>query len=375
MRKNINKIETFLIAGVIIAGTLSGCGSGSSSSSYKASEPALAYESDYAASDDIYYDEAYDMAEEEAYDESYMSNGSEGVEKVGDETVEKSARKIIKNVNISAETEEFDDFIANVTRKVESLGGYMESTNINGRSINSSRANYRNASITARIPSDKLDDFVDHVSSASNITNKSESADDVTLNYADTEAHIKSLRTEQARLDELLLKADDIETIIAIERRITDVRYELESYESRLRTIDNQVDYSTVYISVSEVERYTPVEEVKQTVGERIIIGFTENLIKVKEFIVDFFVELIIAIPVIVLILVFLAIPAVIIFFIIRFIINLANGPEYRAKKKAEKEAKKAAKKAGKSSPAGNDIAKNSLEQNDNSKADENDVN
>ena len=344
----MNKKLYFLITGVITAGILSGCGGGSSNSSYKASAPSMAAEEAYM-SDDMY--ESYDYAIEEP-EEAPAENG---VEKVGDETVANTNRKIIRNVNLDAETEEFDSFIANVNAKVIALGGYMESTNISGRSINASKSSMRNASLTARIPAQNLDQFITNISDNSNILNKSESANDVTLSYADTQAHIKSLRTEQERLDELLLQADDIETIIAIEQRITDVRYELESYESRLRTMDNQVDYSTVYINVREVERYTPVEEPKQTIGERIVVGFTENLIDAKDFVVDFFVGFIVAIPILVVLILFIAIPVVIIWLIVRYIIGRVKGQEYREQikaKKIEKKAKKNSKSVAKATAA-----------------------
>lgn len=343
MKKKI----AFLITSVIITGTLAGCGGGGNSASkYQATaEESAAYES--FESDDMYYNGG-DYAAAEA--------PAEGVEKVEDDAVTNSSRKIIKTVNISAETEEFDKFIANVNAKVTALGGYMESTDISGRSINSSKS-MRHANLTARIPAKNLDSFVTNVADNSNITNKSESADDVTLSYADTAAHIKSLRTEQERLDQLLLQADDIETIIAIESRITDVRYELESYESRLRTMDNQVDYSTVYLNVTEVERYTPIEEPKQTVGQRILVGFTENLIRAKEFVVDFFVELIIAIPIIIVLLVFLAIPVVIVLFLVRWVVGLVKGPQYREELKAKRAKKKAEKKSKKTAVAKQDDA------------------
>ena len=364
-----NKIVIF-ITGVIVAASLAGCGSGSSS--YKSAAATESYAEPAMEEESLYYsDDMYEV--NEAYD---AAGGAvaKAVEKVDDSSVENSNRKIIKTVNISAETEEFDTFIANVDAKVKALGGYMESTNISGRSINAYKGSLRDANITARIPSNNLDSFVSNVASISNITNKSESAEDVTLNYADTEAHIKSLRTEQERLDQLLLQADDIETIIAIESRITDVRYELESYESRLRSMDNKVDYSTVYIYVNEVERYTPIEEPEQTIGQRILIGFTENMISAKEFVVDFFVGLIVSIPILVVLVIFVAIPVVIIFFLVRFIIGLVKGPEYREEvkakradkkaKKAQAKAKKAAVKSGKGAGI-NSAAKDASENKD----------
>ena len=334
----------YLITGVITAAMLVGCGSGGSGSA-KSAEAMSDTGSYYDSSDDMY---TSNYAMEEAAEE--MIEAPAEAEVTEDDAVETSNRKIIKHVNIDAETEEFDAFISNVESRVKALGGYLENTNISGRSINASKSSMRTANITARIPSKNLDSFVTNVAENSNITNKSESAEDVTLSYTDTEAHIKSLRAEQERLNQLLLQADDIETIIAIESRITDVRYELESYESRLRTMDNKVDYSTVNIYVREVERYTPIETVEQTVGERIIMGFTENCIRVKEFITDFCVELIVALPIIAVLLVFLAIPVVIVFFFVKFIIGMARGKEYREelkKKRTQKKANKASRNSG----------------------------
>lgn len=334
----MKKVLSYLITAVTIGAVLAGCGSGSN---YKSTEAAEMAPEEYH-SDDMYEADYGTGAYEEAVEEAAVEDG---VDSIDDGAIENSSRKIIRNVNISAETEEFDSFVSNIDKKVKELGGYMESTNISGRSISSSSKNMRSADLVARVPSNKLDSFVSNVADISNITNKSESAEDITLNYADTQAHISSLRTEQQRLDELLLQAEDIETIIAIESRITDVRYELESYESRLRTMDNKVDYSTVTIYVREVERYTPVEEVKQTVWQRIAVGFTENLLDAKELVIDFIVGFIISIPILVVLAVFVAVPVVIIFFVVRFFVEKIKGPEYRAQAKARRAEKKAKKK------------------------------
>src|SRR5574344_2349929 len=330
----MKKVLSYLITAVTIGAVFAGCGSGSN---YKSTEAAEMAPEEYH-SDDMYEADYGTGAYEEAVEEEAAVE--DGVDSIDDGAIENSSRKIIRNVNISAETEEFDSFVSNIDKKVKELGGYMESTNISGRSISSSSKNMRSADLVARVPSNKLDSFVSNVADISNITNKSESAEDITLNYADTQAHISSLRTEQQRLDELLLQAEDIETIIAIESRITDVRYELESYESRLRTMDNKVDYSTVTIYVREVERYTPVEEVKQTVWQRIAVGFTENLLDAKELVIDFIVGFIISIPILLVLAVFVAVPVVIIFFVEKI-----KGPEYRAQAKARRAEKKAKKK------------------------------
>lgn len=330
-----------------------GCGSASAKSTglndYSQTAMAeAAYDGDY----DYYSDDLYmeDVEEPEA---------DRGIESVENSEVENSARKIIRTVNIDAETEEFDKCVASISAKVQSLGGYMENTSITGRSVNEADS-MRYANITARVPAKNLDSFVSSVSENSNILNKSESANDVTLSYADTEAHINSLRTEQKRLDELLLQAEDIETIIAIEQRITDVRYELESYESRLRTMENQVVYSTINMNIREVRRYKPVEEKNPSIGKRIVTGFTENLIEAKEMFVNLFVSLVVSIPIIIFLVVIIGIPALLIYLLVVFIIGRVKGPDYRAQRKIKKAEKKAnRKKKAKTVPAAKASVKN----------------
>ena len=92
----------------------------------------------------------------------------------------------------------------------------------------------------ARIPADRLDRFVETVESAGNVTSKQEQVTDVTLQYSDTESRKKSLEIEQERLWALLEKAESLDAVVALEARLSEIRYELESYTSQLRPYDNQ---------------------------------------------------------------------------------------------------------------------------------------
>lgn len=108
------------------------------------------------------------------------------------------------------------------------------------------------------------------------MTYKNESVDDVTLRYVDVDSHKKALETEQERLLALLEKAENVEDIITIENRLSDVRYELENYESQIRLLDNQIDYSTVYVDISEVSRVTDTG--KQGFFEEVASRFSDSV-------------------------------------------------------------------------------------------------
>ena len=200
-----------------------------------------------------------------------------------------AGRKLIRNVDLWAETEDFEGLLRSIHEQVSSLSGYVEQSDVSGSSIQrDSRPSRRHASITARIPADQLDSFLQVVEDQANVTERSETATDVTLQYSDLESRKKTLTTEQERIWALLEKADTLEAVIALEERLSEIRYQLESMESQLKLYDNQVDYSTVSIHISEVAVYTPTGS--QSVGARIQDGFKRNLTSVKTAVVDLFV-------------------------------------------------------------------------------------
>ena len=205
-----------------------------------------------------------------------------------------SSQKLIRTVSISAETEDLDGLLAELTGQITALGGYTEYQNIyNGSSYQSYHS--RSAELTVRIPADRLSDFLTQVEGFSNVISKTESVDDVTLRYTDTQSRMEALQAEHDRLVELMDQAETMADLLEIEARLTDVRYELESVTSALRVLDNQVTYATIELYIDEVEVLTEVEE--PTVWQRITTGLIRNLENLWEFLVDLFVWIIVCSP------------------------------------------------------------------------------
>ena len=224
---------------------------------------------------------AMDVPMESGKGESLSSNSS--LEAPAD-----TGRKLIKTVHLTAETETYDKLITAINGTISELGGYVEAREVNG-------SRRRSCYMTIRIPADRLDLFVSHVRENANVTSSTESAQDVTLQYVDTEAKVTALETEQARLLELLATAESLDDILAIESRLSDVTYELERYATYLRTLENQVTYATVNLQLWEVEVLTPVEE--PTVWDRITSGFSENLEGLGEDLTNIFVWIVTGSP------------------------------------------------------------------------------
>lgn len=289
--------KIFYLTVPLLAAALGISACGAASKSYTAMEttaamgPEAAYrESSYDTANEGEYEASYDAASPAAESEAGLGG------KAGQTPSLPAGRKLIRNVTMQVETEQFDQTISGINAKLSELGGYVEQSDISGNSMNyRGEPLPRYANITARIPSDKLDSFISAVNDSGNITSKSESTQDVTLQYSDVESRKKSLEIEQERIWQFLEKAESIDTVITLEQRLSDIRYQLESMESQLRLYDNQVDYSSVYLNISEVTSYTPTAP--ESVGTRIKNGLADNFQSLAQAVTNLLVFLITTCP------------------------------------------------------------------------------
>lgn len=122
-------------------------------------------------------------------------------------------------------------------------------------------------------------------------------AENVTSRYTDQEARLASLYTQEERLLSMLEKSEDVESLIALEERLADVRYEIESIERNLRNLDRRIAYSSVTISLHEVEIYTPTKPVQRTFGEKLSDALTDGWRSFSRGVQYFLIDLVYALP------------------------------------------------------------------------------
>lgn len=304
-RKAVCSFAAAVMSGLFLCVGMAGCGSadksaGESFANYqyeqKAEDTASAGMAYDAAEDEIAAEDTNAISVEGLSDADYGFGGTAGESAAattaesgtnGEAVPVKDGKKIIKRYEYHYETEHFDDAYVFLRERIEEYNGYISSSNTNGTS-------YRTLYLTARIPADVSDAFIAQLGSLGTILNQSESADDVTLQYTDTESRIKALRTEQERLNDLLEKADSLETIIALEDRLTEVRYELESYQSQKNLYDDLISYSTVSITLDEVSHTVEAED---SFLARISAGLRTTCWNIKDGLTDFVVWLIVNVP------------------------------------------------------------------------------
>ena len=278
----MKKIFAFFLC-VVLAFSLVGCGA-------KSNDMAVDEMELYSAADSaggIFYNTSESL-------NSKVELQSDSVPNENGEAPQKNNEKIIKTVEAYVMTKEYDKYIDSLTASVTANGGYIENSDANMGGYGNTN---RHSVYKLRIPADKLAAFMLSAEENGKITSKTETQQNVTLEYVDVESRISAYETEKETLTGLLEKAASLENVLAIQERLSEVNYQIENYTAQLRVLENRVSYSTVTLHINEVER---VVESERTLWQRIKNEFLDNIDNLKEGLEDFAVAVIGGIPVII---------------------------------------------------------------------------
>ncbi len=248
--------------------------------------------------------------------------------------------KVIQTADINLETLEFEKAIEAIEKKVMELDGYIQNSNVSGTPINYEYES-RNAHFVLRIPKENYDIILNDLSKVATVVNKSERAENVTLRYYDSKARIDNLKIEETTLKELLKKADNMQDIIIIQERLSELRYEIESLQTDLKNLDHLVDYSTIYVYLTEVEKIKEMEKAPKTLGEKIKREFNRSKEAVSEFYEDASVYLVGGMPKLIIFIPIILIIYIIIRLLLKRFKKVNGNRKIRREKKIEEKKEK----------------------------------
>lgn len=241
-----------------------------------------------ALTDDSAADSADSWYREEA-------TAGSGLEKVPSE------RKLIRTVNISLSIPSSDALQENVSGLVAAVtanGGYVSSNN-------SEYGDYASASLTAMLPKDKADAFIEAVKgSGMRMKNISDSSSDVTMEYVDVESRLRVKQETRDKYETYLKDSTSIEDTMRIEEQLLAVTEDIESYQSRLNMLNSQIDYTTVTIYIScetSVEKESFGAKLSEAL-QGLVDEVGETFIDMLSWFVNALVSLVFILPVVVLV-------------------------------------------------------------------------
>lgn len=258
-------------------------------------------------------EDSYDQKEEDvAEDSSDYAKGADAENAVPNNAVEGEeadvnpadlSEKKIRTVTMSLECKNMDSAEKELKERVKTQGGYIESEDY---SALSDWNDVKTMNFTIRIPKEKVDDFLDFLNGEGRIISKSENLEDVRLQYRDAKNHIKALETEQERILALMEKAETVDQLIALENRLTEIRYQLDSYHSEVLDYDNRVNFSTIYLDLQESINGKIHDTGSYSFFDQVRDGFIRNLIGIRGFFATIALFSLVFIPQILLVILFI---------------------------------------------------------------------
>ncbi len=241
-----------------------------------------------------------------------------------------SARKIIYSSWYNISTEEYDKSIAALSALCDKYGAYFERSESYGGKESYSN---RHSSYTVRIPIQNYHSFITATGNIGTVVSSGENNRDVTESYFDTEARLESAQLREERLLEILSKADELSDVLLLEKELSDVRYEIESFSGTLRKYDSLISYSTAEININEVKKVVVPDSEKLTLPTRMSNAFSRGLDIFKSNLDDLIIDLTFSAPTII----FVWIPFIIFVVVIALVVR-----NVLKKKKAKTEIKEA---------------------------------
>lgn len=159
----------------------------------------------------------------------------------------KTARHVIREGELRFETTDQNATRTEILGFVKTHQGYLADDREQRNSASLEQ------SMTIRVPSAEFDGLLADVSAGVTHFDKREvRALDVTAEYVDIEARLKTKKETELRYRELLTQAKTVEEILKIEEQIDKLRAEIESTEGRLRLMKDRESYSTLAMSFYE---------------------------------------------------------------------------------------------------------------------------
>lgn len=178
--------------------------------------------------------------------------------------------KLVYKANIDIEAKEFEEATNKLNSWIEDNNGIVQSQRYGDNSdwywySNYGHGRYRSLSMTVRVPTKQYNEIMNGFGDIGHIKNQNSTVENISQQYYNTKAYLESYQNQLSNLQLMYDKATTIEEMMQIEARIADVNAEILSLTTEIQSMDMDVAYSTINITLTEVVDYssepTPIEK------------------------------------------------------------------------------------------------------------------
>ena len=222
---------------------------------------------------------------------------------------ELNPEKLVYTATVELETKDFDNAVEQLSERLLMVGGIIQNENFYDdtpweyyygeydETTYRKVSGYKRLVTTVRIPTASFDAFLDDVGGIGHVTNSSSYVSNITQEYYSTKSYLESYQNQLEVLLGMYEQCETIDEMITVEQRISEVQAEINQLTTRISSLDRDVAYSTVTITLSEVAEYsdTPREQEEKSFGQKVlerIVNSWDTMVKVLENLLYFLIDI-----------------------------------------------------------------------------------
>ena len=213
-------------------------------------------------------------------------------------------RKIIRNADITIEVDSTSEAQHRVTSIAEARGGFVVTSEAKQRQSVDPAQRATDFKLVVRVPEDQFGVALDEIKKlATNVPEEKATGQDVTEEFIDLEARIKTQKALEAQFLGIMRQAYKVEDALEVQRQIAEVRTEIERLEGRKRFIENRSSLATITVNIQApkpVIATTPTgvgHSLREAISESVELGSGMLIFFVRFLIVMFPVLLFVGLP------------------------------------------------------------------------------
>lgn len=158
-------------------------------------------------------------------------------------------RKILRDANLTLEVETPAEVQRKISSIAESVGGFVVTSESKQRQVENG-AQKLEVNLVVRVPAVQFGSALDQIRGAGNVTAEKITGQDVTEEFIDLEARIKTQKALELQFLEIMKQAHKVEDALEVQSQIADVRTEIEKLEGRKRFLENRASLSTITVNI-----------------------------------------------------------------------------------------------------------------------------
>jgi hypothetical protein len=174
-----------------------------------------------------------------------------------------TAPQMIRRADLALDVKESGPIVKKIRTLITAAQGDLVSLEEQGQA-----GDTRRASLTVRVPQEKLDRTLDDLSALGNVRRRSVNAEDVSTQIVDTDARLRNLKKSETAVLALLdglrptegQRSGNVNDILKVSQELSRIREQIEQLTAQVTQLKTQVAYSTITIELTEAIALAPTQ-------------------------------------------------------------------------------------------------------------------